>query len=132
MKILPKYLHNKAEIVAINFLRDLGCVNTRRAIKTKFQKVDFFGADVVGKKTDGSTYYIQATTGKASALSQRRKKLRAVDWNNRERVFLLQLDVEKVKNKNKYLINVWELIGEDFYLISEDQEIDKEYLKNPS
>jgi hypothetical protein len=67
------------------------CTTVRKAIRTQFQSVDFFAADVVGKKDDGSHVYIQATAGQASAVSTRRKKLEKVPWHFSDTVELVQL-----------------------------------------
>lgn len=69
----------------------LGCVCTRRPVRTQFQSIDFFGADVVGKRQDGSHVYIQVTTGQASAARVRRRKLEAYPWHPSDTVYLLQL-----------------------------------------
>lgn len=69
----------------------LGCVCTRRPVRTQFQSIDFFGADVVGKRKDGSHVYIQVTTGQANAARVRRRKLEAYPWHGSDVVYLLQL-----------------------------------------
>lgn len=69
----------------------LGCVQTRRAVRTKWQKVDFFGADVMGKCENGSTVYIQATAGQDAAVSTRRRKLEIIPWHYTETVEVVRL-----------------------------------------
>lgn len=87
-----KALRRQAEVAAVHFLIDqLGCVHSRRAIRTKWQKVDFFGADVVGVLETGAKIYAQVTTGAAAAVSVRRAKLAAFPWHPSETVLLLNL-----------------------------------------
>ena len=69
----------------------LGCVVTRRAIRTKFHKVDFFASDVVGKMPDGSHVYIQATAGQNQAVTARRRKLEKYPWHESDSVEIVQL-----------------------------------------
>ena len=68
-----------------------GCVVTRRAVRTQWQKVDFFASDVVGKKEDGSHVYIQATAGQNAAVTARRRKLEKYPWHITDLVLLFQL-----------------------------------------
>lgn len=68
-----------------------GCVVTRRAVQTKWQKVDFFGADVVGKRKNGTYVYAQVTVGKVEAVRVRRRKIEQIPWSKSDSVFLLQL-----------------------------------------
>lgn len=67
------------------------CVVTQRAVRTKWQSVDFFGADVSGKRIDGSHVYIQATAGQYSAVTARRRKLEKIPWHDTDTVELVQL-----------------------------------------
>jgi len=69
----------------------MDCVITRRACRTKWQSVDMFCADVVGKTATGSHVYIQATAGQNEAVRQRRRKLESIPWHKSDRVLLLQL-----------------------------------------
>ena len=74
------------------YLREVaGCVVTRRALRTKFAKVDFYAADIIGKRADGSCVYAQVTAGGAEALRTRRRKLERVPWHPSETVMVLQL-----------------------------------------
>ena len=67
------------------------CIMIRRAIRTQWQKVDFFGSDVVGKRKDGTHVYIQVTAGQHSAVTARRRKLEKVPWHESDTVILLRL-----------------------------------------
>lgn len=81
-----------AERATVWYAREiLGCVVTRRAVRTQFQSVDFFGSDIVGKMPDGSHVYIQATAGQDSAVTTRRRKLEAIPWHETDIVQLVQL-----------------------------------------
>ena len=74
------------------YLREVcGCVVTRRAVRTKWQSVDFFASDVMGKRLNGRTFYAQVTAGKVEAVRSRRRKLEAVPWHPSDRVMVLQL-----------------------------------------
>jgi len=77
-----------AEWYAIEILNALV---TRRAVKSRFQKMDFFGADVMGKRADGSMIFIQATAGQHAAVTKRRRKLEEIPWNKDDTVELVQL-----------------------------------------
>lgn len=68
-----------------------GCVVSRRAVRTQWQSVDFFAADVVGKKADGTHIYIQATAGRHAAVTARRRKLEKIPWHKTDTVIILQL-----------------------------------------
>ena len=103
---------SEAERAAEWFAREiLGCVDTRRAVRTKWQKVDFFGADVVGKRPDGSHVYIQVTTGQAPAVSVRKRKLEKYHWHKSDRVLLLQLKYKQEGRKKKWYFDMYELEG---------------------
>lgn len=91
------------------------CVITRRMIKTRFNDVDFFAADVVGKMKDGTTIYVQVTAGQADAVLKRKKKLEAIPWNTYEVVLMLQLvktDDPMNTRKSVYYFKVWEYYNE--------------------
>ena len=78
-KMNAKNKRGDCERAAVHFAYEiLGCVITRRAVQTKWQKVDFFAADVVGKRPDGTHVYIQATAGQYSAVTARRRKLEKI------------------------------------------------------
>jgi hypothetical protein len=84
------------------------CIVTRRAIRSQWQSVDFFGSDVVGKKQDGSHVYIQVTTGQAPAVSVRKKKLTAYPWHLTDTVLMLQMvELPPEKRRKQYGFNIW-------------------------
>ena len=85
-------------------IKELECVVTRRALRTKFAKVDFFASDVLAKRVDGSHVYIQVTAGQASAVTARRRKLEKIPWHESDTVQLLQLvQTEDPANSRKKL-----------------------------
>lgn len=109
-----------AERAAEHFGREvLQCVETRRMIRTRFFKVDFFGADVVGKKSDGSHIYIQVTSGQDQAVTARRRKLESHIWHFSDIVLLLQMVKTKIRGKMRYEFRVREYklpsIGKRFW-----------------
>lgn len=77
-----------SEWYAIHFHK---CVVTRRATRSRFQKIDFFGCDTMGKKKDGTMVFIQVTAGNNTQVTKRRRKLEAIPWQDTDRVELLQL-----------------------------------------
>ena len=80
-----------AEVAAQHYCHVvLDCTITRRAIRTRFQKVDLFGCDVMGRREDGSCVWIQVTAGKSCNVAQRRRKLEAIPWNVFDDVRLLE------------------------------------------
>ena len=92
MKINAKNKRNDAEKATVHYAREIHkCVVTRRAVRARFQSVDFFGSDIVGKKADGSHVYIQTTAGQYSAVTARRRKLEKIPWHPTDTVELLQL-----------------------------------------
>ena len=65
-----KALRRQAEVAAEHWMaKRLGCIAIRRAVRTQWQRVDFFGADLVGVLDTGAKIYIQVTTGSRSAMS---------------------------------------------------------------
>lgn len=110
-----------------------GCVLTRRAIQTKFQSVDFFAADCVGKRPNGSHVYIQATAGQNEAVRVRRRKLDVVPWHDTDTVLLLQLtQTEDPANrrKKKYFFRVHVRTLAGIWIVEEDaHEIPREWFK---
>ena len=87
-----KSKRREAEVAAEWYAHEvMGCTITRRAIRTQWQKVDFFGCDIVGKTSDGHHIYLQVTAGGSSCVSVRRKKLEEIPWHITDKVKVLQL-----------------------------------------
>lgn len=128
-----KSLRSAAERACEWYARDLlSCVITRRAVQTRFQSVDFFAADCVGKRSDGSHVYIQATAGQYEAVRTRRRKLEAVPWHESDTVLLLQLvQTEDPANarRKKYFFRVHRLINGDWSVQEDAHEIPREWFK---
>lgn len=104
---LAKHLRRKAEVAAEHFLRlNLKCVVTRRAVRTQWQKVDFFGSDVVGKLPSGAHVYAQVTTGGRGCVSVRRSELEMYPWHSSDIVLLLHLVTNQSPDKGR-LTQYW-------------------------
>lgn len=99
----------EVECAAEHFLRkSLDCVNTVRAVKTRFQRQDLFACDVVGKKSDtGAMVGMQVTCGDSAAVRQRRRKLEAVQWHDDDSVLLGEFRVERGR-KHSYWFRMHE------------------------
>jgi len=84
----------QAERAAEHWLVEvMGCDphQMRRAIRTKYQAVDFFASDVMAKDRAGKTFYVQVTAGQNEAVRVRRRKLEKFSWNTHDFVYVLQL-----------------------------------------
>ena len=91
---VAKSRRSDAERAAEHYLYEVcGCdpKQMRRAVRTKFQSVDFWAADVAARTTQGFCYYAQVTAGQQKAVQQRRRKLEKISWNTFDHVLLLQL-----------------------------------------
>lgn len=91
MKKNAKSKRTEAERAAEHYaIKTLGCYDTIRAVRTKFQHQDLRGGDVIGFNGDGDVI-IQVTAGQDSAVTARRRKLEKIMWRSFDRVLLLQL-----------------------------------------
>lgn len=90
-----------AEVAAENWLKLQG-YQTRRTVRTQWQKIDFFGADVIGKGKE-DTVYIQVTTAKHSKeILLRKRKMGDVPWLETDRVYVFQcVERKSVSNPRK-------------------------------
>lgn len=88
--MIAKSMRPKAEIAALNILKDWGCTHFVKAIKTKFQSVDMFACDIMAK-SKGSTFFVQVTTGGYEAVRTRKKKLETIPWLESDVVYVFQL-----------------------------------------
>jgi hypothetical protein len=92
MKKNPVGKRREAEVASEHYCREvMDCIATRRMIKNKWHKVDFFSCDVVGKRADGSHVYIQVTAGQTPKVLERKKKLENEVWHTSDTVQILQL-----------------------------------------
>lgn len=112
------WIQRAAEMAAERYLLDrMKCVATRRAVKAKYAKVDFFGADVVGRLESGANIYAQVTTGKGPCVSNRKGKLAAYPWYPSDTVLVLQLVTERGSRRNepaRHSFRVWEYHAETY------------------
>ncbi len=91
-------------------VNNYGCVNTVRAVKTKYQRQDLFASDVIGKDQYGEMVFCQVTTGKKEALRQRRKKLEKIPWQLSDTVLVFQMDFIQEGRSKKWFFNVFEYV----------------------
>lgn len=120
-----------AEVATENYLKDRG-FNTRRTVKSKWHKIDFFGADVIGVSSTGK-WWIQATIGEFSSVTKRRRKLENQVWLDTDHVFIFQMverqNPAKARRKD-YFFRVHELMKFTTWKTWEDPiEILKEWFK---
>jgi hypothetical protein len=92
---MTKQDQNNAEKAAQHYLASLGYTIQRKAIRTMYQKVDFFCADVMAKNAYGEIVYAQVTTGGYEAVRQRKRKLEKIPWNEFETVLILAMERRK-------------------------------------
>lgn len=81
------------ERAAEHWVVQQGCTFTRRALRTRFNKQDYFAADVCGKMP-GATYYVQVTKGHGN-VSVRKRKLEQIPWVPTDRVFVFECRVTR-------------------------------------
>lgn len=94
---------SRAEIAAEHLARELGAVATVRAVRTKWQRVDLFGADVLGMTGKGTIIAIQATAGESAAVTARRRKLERYPWHVTSEVLIAQLRAQPDPNNRRRL-----------------------------
>ncbi len=112
--VMSKQDRIHAEHAAEWFARKcLDCVHTRRAIRTRFQKVDLFGADVAGIRQDGTKVWIQSTATKDGSAGTnsgnvwaRKKKLEAIAWGPTDTVLMVEMCRDKVSRGFRYFFRV--------------------------
>lgn len=99
-----------AERATEHWLRQrFGCVNTVRAVNTKFQRQDLFAADCLGLDPSGRLIAAQVTCGKSQAVRARRRKMEAVAWSKDHRVFVLELRSAQYGRGKRFWFRVHEL-----------------------
>lgn len=80
----------EAEVAAENYFKSKGYV-TRRALRTKFNKVDFFGSDIIAMNSKEKVF-CQVTMMKKGASVKRKKLEEYADyWLRTDRVFVFEL-----------------------------------------
>lgn len=94
MRKVSKSKCGPAETAAMWYLHEVcHCdpAQIRKAIRAKFQSVDFWACDVMGRTKRGEVFFAQVTTGGNEAVRVRRRKLEKISWNDTETVMVLQL-----------------------------------------
>lgn len=89
----------------------LDAIETRRPVKTKFAKQDFFGADVMARLVDGGLAWLQVTKGDRRAGWKKRKQVLPATYMDGERFLVLFARAEpdpKDGRRNIYLFDVQE------------------------
>lgn len=110
---LPKAYRAKAETAAVHYAKKVEhCYVTRKASRARFNEVDFFASDVMGKRENGSTVYIQVTCGNSQKVKERMLKLEKHAWNVHEDVLMLQLNRKKEERSFKYYFSIWRYVPE--------------------
>lgn len=91
---VAKTKRSDAERAGEHYLyRICGCdpSQIRRAVRTKWQSVDLWACDVMGRTDLGLCFYAQVTAGQTEAVRTRRRKLEKISWNEYDTVFVLQM-----------------------------------------
>jgi hypothetical protein len=118
--MIPKSKRSPAERAAEWVLAEMyGCRYLRRAIRSQYQKVDFWGSDVMGRTESGMVFYAQVTTGGPEAVRQRRRKLEQIPWNEHERPMLFVLHAAKDGRQVNYYFEIQHLVSPDMAWITE-------------
>ena len=105
----------EVEVACENYWKDLG-YDTRRAIVTKWQKVDLFGADVIAKNKN-QTVYIQVTKSKPEGISSRRMKLENQKWCPTDGVLIFQFIEEREGRRKTYFFRIQEMYKNRLWFI---------------
>ena len=101
----------EAECAAEHYLRvHCGCVNTVRAMRTRFARRDLFASDVLGKDSRGRLYAAQVTCGDHSNVAHRRRKMERVPWSINDAVLLLEFREERIGNRKHFAFRVHQYI----------------------
>ena len=105
-----------------------GCTYIRKAIRSQFQSVDFFGSDIMGMREDGTKVFIQATAGQDSAISTRRKKLEKYTWHDTDTISLAALRKEKEGRSYRYYYKI-QFYVKGVWTVAENIEVPREWFK---
>jgi len=107
-----------AEKAAQWLLASWGYTQQRKAVRTKYQKVDFFGADIMAMDDyRGYKIFCQVTTGGYEAIRQRKRKLEQYIFSEHDDVFIFVMKKEKKGRSFEYWfeINYFDMSGDDWY-----------------
>ena len=80
-----------------------------RSVSTKYQRVDLFGLDLLGKTKNGRWVGCQVTTGGYEATRQRKRKLEKIPWFVTDRIYLLKVKKERVGRGVVYVLEAQKL-----------------------
>lgn len=129
--MIAKTMRPKAEIAALNILKDFGCTHFVKAIVTKFQKVDMFACDIMAKSAN-ETFFVQVTTGGYEAVRVRKKKLEAIPWLDTDKVFMFQLidTGTRIGRSKVWVFNRWQLCKHLGWVEREQIRIDNSDFKH--
>lgn len=119
----------KAERAAEHWLRYCGCVAIRRAVRTRFQKIDFFGCDIMGRSKTGATAWVQVTCGESADVAHRRRKLEALPWLKNDNVLILQMKSEQLGRTIAYRFRIHEYRCGKWDVWEVDEPIPREWFK---
>jgi hypothetical protein len=120
----------QVECAAEHFLRvNLGCVNTVRAMKTRFVRQDLFACDVLGKGNDGSLVGMQVTCGDHTAVRARRRKIEAVAWSRHDSVLLGEFRSERVGRSRENWFRMHQFENGEWTVWPDAVPVPKEWFK---
>ena len=136
-KTLAKSKRPEAERASEHYLVHVcGCdpEQIRRAIRTKWQSVDFWACDVMGRTKDGMVYFAQVTAGKTEAVRVRRRKLEKISWNIYDNVMVLQLveqqDPANMRRKQFFFrVHHYDHIGGTWFVDETANLVPREWFK---
>ena len=95
-----------------------------KALRSRFHRQDFWGADVMGMRKNGSKVWIQVTTGGSSAVSARKKRLMHL-WGQDDTVLMMQIS----GRHGKYFMTVWRKEGREWKTLREKERIPNEWFR---
>jgi hypothetical protein len=121
----------QVECAAEHFLRSaFDCINTVRAVKTRFQRQDLFAADCLGKRRMGGLLVaLQVTCGKSANVAQRRRKMEAVQWHPWDTVLLGEFRSERSGRGKRHWFRMHQLTGGEWSVWGTEVEVPKEWFR---
>jgi len=121
-----RYAEVAAQWLAV---KEFECTYIRKAIRTKFQSVDFFGSDVMGINEYGHKVFIQATAGQDAAVTQRRRKLEKYPWHESDTVLVAILRKVKIGRSYHYHFRISEYDDKTWMYWSTNVEVPRHWFK---
>lgn len=119
------------ECAAEHFLRvNLACVNTVRAMKTRFQRQDLWGCDCIGRvRGCGKIVGIQVTCGDHRNVGHRRRKLEQVEWSENDRVLLGEFRTERKGRGSRHWFRMHEYKSGEWHVWNYGVDVPKEWFR---